>query len=54
MSFSPISSHKGEASGKELEQCLPDLEIEKSFSMTVNNAASNDMIVSYLKKRATD
>ncbi|KAL3510666.1 hypothetical protein ACH5RR_030067 [Cinchona calisaya] len=49
--FCPISSHKGEAIGKAIENYLLELDIDKVFTVTVDNARSNDNAISYLEKR---
>ncbi|XP_077219054.1 zinc finger BED domain-containing protein RICESLEEPER 1-like [Tasmannia lanceolata] len=51
LNFCPISSHKGEALGKAVEKCLLDWGIDKVFTVTVDNASSNDVAVGYLKRR---
>ena len=51
INFCPISSHRGEAIGKTIEKCLRDWGIDKVFTITVDNATSNDVAISYLKKK---
>ncbi|GAB4833632.1 hypothetical protein Ancab_039952 [Ancistrocladus abbreviatus] len=51
LNFCPISSHRGEAIGKIIEQCLLEWGIEKVMTITVDNASSNDVAISYLKKK---
>ncbi|XP_050238141.1 zinc finger BED domain-containing protein RICESLEEPER 2-like [Mercurialis annua] len=51
LSFVPIFSHKGDAIGKAIETCLLEWGITNIFSITVDNASSNDVAISYLKKR---
>ncbi|XP_020249166.1 zinc finger BED domain-containing protein RICESLEEPER 2-like [Asparagus officinalis] len=51
INFCPISSHKGDDLGKVVEKCLLDWEIENVFTITVDNASSNDTMIIYLKKR---
>ncbi|KAF7844465.1 zinc finger BED domain-containing protein RICESLEEPER 2-like [Senna tora] len=41
----------GDTIGKAIEKCLLGWGIEKVFSITVDNASSNDTAVAYLKKR---
>ena len=51
LNFCPIISHRGEDIGKGVEKCLLDWGIDKVFSVTVDNASSNDVAISYLKKK---
>lgn len=46
-----ITSHKGDDIGKVLEVCLNSWGIEKIFSITVDNASANDVVVDYMKMR---
>ncbi|XP_038715027.1 zinc finger BED domain-containing protein RICESLEEPER 3-like [Tripterygium wilfordii] len=41
----------GEAMGRVIKNCLKDWEIKKLFTITVDNASSNDHFVNYLKRR---
>ncbi|XP_019166614.1 PREDICTED: zinc finger BED domain-containing protein RICESLEEPER 2-like [Ipomoea nil] len=51
ISFVPITSHKGEAVAKVLETCLLDWGIRNVYSITVDNASSNDTAIGFLKKK---
>ncbi|XP_043818222.1 zinc finger BED domain-containing protein RICESLEEPER 2-like [Manihot esculenta] len=51
INFCPISSHKGEAVGRAIETCLLEWGLDKVFTVTVDNASSNDVAISYLKKK---
>ncbi|WCJ43657.1 BED zinc finger hAT family dimerization domain [Euphorbia peplus] len=51
LNFCPISSHRGEDIGKSIETCLYDWGIRNVFTITVDNASSNDVAISYLKKK---
>ncbi|XP_050222385.1 zinc finger BED domain-containing protein RICESLEEPER 2-like [Mercurialis annua] len=51
LSFVPIFSHKGDAIGKAIETCLLEWGITNVFSVTDDNASSNDVAISYLKRR---
>lgn len=51
INFCPISSHKGEAIGKAVENCLLEWGIDRVFTITVDNASSNDVAISYLSKK---
>ena len=50
INFCPISNHRDEAIEKAIEKCLCDWWIDKVFTITVDNATSNDVAISYLKK----
>ena len=51
LNFLPISSHRGDVIGKTIEKCLHDWGIDRVFTVTVDNASSNDVVVAYLKKK---
>lgn len=51
INFCPIDSHKGEAIGRAVEECLLHWGIDKVFTITVDNASSNDVAIEYLKKK---
>uniref|UniRef100_A0A7N0UF14 Uncharacterized protein n=1 Tax=Kalanchoe fedtschenkoi TaxID=63787 RepID=A0A7N0UF14_KALFE len=51
LNFCPISSHRGEALGQAVEKCLLEWDIDRVYSITVDNARSNDTMVSYLRKK---
>lgn len=51
LNFCPISGHKSEEVGKGVEKCLLDWGIERIFTVTVDNASSNDGAVGYLVKK---
>ncbi|XP_019170565.1 PREDICTED: zinc finger BED domain-containing protein RICESLEEPER 2-like [Ipomoea nil] len=51
ISFVPITSHKGESVAKVLETCLLDWGIRNVYSITVDNASSNDTAIGFLKKK---
>lgn len=53
INFCPITSHKGEAIGKQVDKCLKEWGIDSVFCITVDNAKSNDTAISYLKKKWT-
>ena len=50
LNFLPISSHRGDVIGKAIEKCLRDWGIDRIFTITIDNASSNDVAVAYLKK----
>ncbi|KAL4564899.1 hypothetical protein LXL04_028975 [Taraxacum kok-saghyz] len=47
----PISGHSGEIIGKYLKKSLFDWGLDKVFTITVDNASSNDLCIHYLKRR---
>lgn len=51
INFVPILSHKGEAIGMAIENCLIEWGIKRVFTITVDNASSNDVAISYLKNQ---
>ncbi|KAK8594117.1 hypothetical protein V6N13_125927 [Hibiscus sabdariffa] len=51
INFCPISNHKGEAIGMMIEKCLLGWGIDKLFTVTVDNASSNDVAINYLRKK---
>jgi len=48
ISFVPITSHKGEDIDMSVENCLREWGIDKIFTITVDNASSNYVAISYL------
>ncbi|GJT47309.1 zinc finger BED domain-containing protein RICESLEEPER 2-like protein [Tanacetum coccineum] len=52
LNFCPISSHRGVDIGKAVEMCLLKWGIESNvFTITVDNASTNDVAVAYLKSK---
>nr|KAJ0194742.1 hypothetical protein LSAT_V11C700367090 [Lactuca sativa] len=51
INFCPVSGHSGEIIGKYVEKNLLDWGIDKVFTVTVDNASSNDLCIRYLKRR---
>lgn len=51
LNFCPISSHKGDDIGREIEKCLHSWKIDQVFTITMDNASSNDVVVGYLKRK---
>ncbi|XP_022775847.1 zinc finger BED domain-containing protein RICESLEEPER 2-like [Durio zibethinus] len=51
LNFCLIFSHKGEAIGEVIEKCLRDWGIDKIFTVTIDNASSNDVTIAYLRKK---
>ncbi|XP_042944041.1 zinc finger BED domain-containing protein RICESLEEPER 2-like isoform X2 [Carya illinoinensis] len=50
INFCLIPNHKGDTIGRHVESCLQDWGIEKIFTVTVDNASSNDVAIDYLKR----
>ena len=51
LNFQSISNHKGETIGKMIEACLISWGLERVFTITVDNASSNDVAISFMKKK---
>ncbi|KAF7808335.1 zinc finger BED domain-containing protein RICESLEEPER 2-like [Senna tora] len=54
LNFCQIHDHKGEIIGSKIENCLLSWGIDRVFTITVDNASSNDTVVAYLKGRIID
>uniref|UniRef100_A0A7N2L115 Transposase n=1 Tax=Quercus lobata TaxID=97700 RepID=A0A7N2L115_QUELO len=50
LNFCIVNNHKGKTIGKMVESCLEEWNIEVIFTLTVDNASSNDVAISYLKE----
>ncbi|XP_012575436.1 zinc finger BED domain-containing protein RICESLEEPER 2-like [Cicer arietinum] len=50
LNFCQITSHTGEFMAKEVETCLNAWELNRVFSITVDNASSNDVGIKFMKK----
>ena len=48
ISFSAIEDHRGKSIGKKIVACLQDWGIERLFTITVDNATANDIVVGYV------
>ena len=51
LNFVPVSSHRGEYIASALENCLLDWGLKSIFSITVDNASSNDTAINCFKKK---
>ncbi|XP_050233558.1 zinc finger BED domain-containing protein RICESLEEPER 2-like [Mercurialis annua] len=51
ISFCPIAGHSGEILGMAVERCLLNWGIGRVFTITVDNASSNDQCIKYLQRR---
>jgi len=49
--FVPVTSHKGEYLAKAVETCLLEWGLRNVFTVTVDNASSNDTAMGFLKKK---
>lgn len=54
ISFVVIPNHKGETVGRKIEEVLKDWGIRNVSTITVDNATSNDVAVTYLKRKITN
>lgn len=54
LNFCLVPNHKGETIGKTLEKCLHEWGIERVFTVTVDNASSNDVAIAYLSKKVNN
>ncbi|XP_031095251.1 zinc finger BED domain-containing protein RICESLEEPER 2-like [Ipomoea triloba] len=51
ISFIPVTSHKGQYIAKALENCLLEWGLRNVFTVTVDNASSNDTALGFLKRK---
>ena len=51
LNFCTVPNHKGETIGKVIESCLLEWGIERIFTITVDNASSNELAINYVKKK---
>jgi len=51
ISFSSVPNHKEDTIGRKLEDMLKEWGIRNVYTITLDNASSNDVVVAYLKKR---
>jgi hypothetical protein len=51
LNFCLIPNHKGETIGGKIESCMLEWGIGSIFTITVDNASSNDTALEYLRKR---
>ncbi|XP_057740345.1 zinc finger BED domain-containing protein RICESLEEPER 2-like [Arachis stenosperma] len=54
INFCLVKNHKGETIGRKIEICLLGWGISRVFTITVDNASSNDTAISYLRTRMED
>ncbi|XP_070022044.1 zinc finger BED domain-containing protein RICESLEEPER 2-like [Nicotiana sylvestris] len=53
LNFCPITSHKGQDLASGIAKCLLEWGVDKVFTVTVDNASSNDVMVRELSKQFT-
>ncbi|KAA0056378.1 putative transposase [Cucumis melo var. makuwa] len=51
LNFCQVANHKGDIIGRAIEKCLEGWGIDRLFTVTVDNASSNDVAISYLVKK---
>jgi len=51
LNFCPIPTHKDDELGRVVERCLVEWGVKNVFTITFDNASSNNIMVGYLKKR---
>ena len=51
LSFVPLTSYRGEYIAKAIENCLLDWGLKNVFTVTVDNASSNNTALSYFRKK---
>uniref|UniRef100_A0A9I9EIR0 HAT C-terminal dimerisation domain-containing protein n=1 Tax=Cucumis melo TaxID=3656 RepID=A0A9I9EIR0_CUCME len=51
LNFCQVANHKGDTIGRAIEKCLEGWGIDRLFTVTVDNASSNDVAIAYLVKK---
>nr|XP_023897923.1 zinc finger BED domain-containing protein RICESLEEPER 2-like [Quercus suber] len=54
LNFCLVPDHKGETIGRVVESCLLQWGIHRIFTITVDNASSNDVVIEYLRRKTKD
>nr|POE71034.1 zinc finger bed domain-containing protein ricesleeper 1 [Quercus suber] len=54
LNFYLVPDHKGETIGRVVESCLLQWGIDHIFTITVDNASSNDVAIEYLRRKTKD
>jgi len=54
LNFYQVSNHMGETIGQVIKNCLLEWRIDKLLTITLDNASSNNMTISYLKNVMKD
>ncbi|KAA0048579.1 putative transposase [Cucumis melo var. makuwa] len=51
LNFCQVANHKGDTIGRAIEKCLEGWGIDRLFTVTADNASSNDVAIAYLVKK---
>ncbi|KAA0068065.1 putative transposase [Cucumis melo var. makuwa] len=51
LNFCQVANHKGDTIGRAIEKCLEGWDIDRLFTVTVDNVSSNDVVIAYLVKK---
>ncbi|XP_074326787.1 zinc finger BED domain-containing protein RICESLEEPER 2-like [Apium graveolens] len=51
INFCQVANHKGDTIGKLIELCLLEWGIEKVFTVTMDNASTNDVVAGFVRRR---
>ncbi|XP_050937706.1 zinc finger BED domain-containing protein RICESLEEPER 2-like [Cucumis melo] len=51
LNFCQIANHRGDTIGRAIEKCLEGWGIDRLFTVTFDNASSNDVVIAYLVKK---
>lgn len=54
INFQQVEDHKGETLGRKIELCLLEWNIDSIFTVTVDNASSNNLTIQYLRRNTKD
>ena len=54
LNFCPIANHKGDTIGRAVESCLLKWDIDRLFTITADNASSNEVAIDYVKKKTKE
>ena len=54
LNFCTITNQKGKTIGRAVESCLLKWDIDRLFTVTVDNASSNDVAIDYVKKKTKE
>ena len=54
LNFCAITNQKGKTIGRAVESCLLKWDIDWLFTVTVDNASSNDVAIDYVKKKTKE
>lgn len=54
LNFCQVEEHKGETIGKKIESSLLEWNVDGIFTLTVDNASSNNLTIKFLKRKTVD